>query len=599
MKPFFGLLCLPVLVVLMAGCGSGDPDTGGPGTPPEPLAAAINAAPTEGDAPLTVDVDASASTGDIVAYEWDSDYDGATFGVDDTGVIATFNYPVFGQYVVALRVTDSDSVTDVTTVTVSVNTPGNSMPIAALTATPASGAAPLAVLLDAAASSDSDGVVTTYLWDFDYDGFFVEDARTSAPTSSVTHTYYFPGTFTAAVKVLDDAGGWDTDTADVTVTDTVITFADANLEAAVREAIDKETGDIYASDVATLTTLDASGCSIADLGGLARCHNIANLNLGNNSISSVDELATMTRLEWVYLYDNGISDITALQNLSRLKGLSLRGNSVADLSPLGSCSKLADLNIADNSLNDLTALQTCVSLAWLDFSGNNITDISPIVDLPDIRRIAAAGNSVTDISGMAGKLPALEEFSLANNGISDISALAGHASLGILDLSLNSITDITPIQNLTLLTDLNLGGNVLASTAPLLNLTGMRYLNLIGCGISSIADVSGMTELRGLYITLNNVTDLSPLTGAAHLRVLFANNNPSLSDLSDLSGLLELGWLVLSNNNISDITALVTNSTSGGLGMGDIIDLQGNPLSAQATGVDIPLLEANDVQVLH
>ena len=40
-----------------------------------------------------------------------------------------------------------------------------------------------------------------------------------------------------------------------TASDTVITFPDANFEAAVREIINKPTGDILASDVAEVTEL--------------------------------------------------------------------------------------------------------------------------------------------------------------------------------------------------------------------------------------------------------------------------------------------------------------------------------------------------------
>ncbi|HHN46026.1 MAG TPA: PKD domain-containing protein, partial [Planctomycetes bacterium] len=256
-----GLRVLKRVVVLAAalgcvGCGDGG-GSGGQSAPPAPLKAVISAAPVEGDAPLSVTAGASQSTGAIVSYEWDSDYDGITFDVDAVGASAVFNYAVFGQYVLALRVTDASSVSDIDSITIAVNTPGNVMPSADITATPSSGAAPLAVVLDASGSFDSDGVITTYLWDFEYSGTFKEDACTLAPAAAITHTYYFPGTFTAAVKVLDDAGGWDTAFVTVSVTDSIITFVDPNLEAAVREAIGKGSGDIYASDVAGLTALNA------------------------------------------------------------------------------------------------------------------------------------------------------------------------------------------------------------------------------------------------------------------------------------------------------------------------------------------------------
>ena len=46
---------------------------------------------------------------------------------------------------------------------------------------------------------------------------------------------------------------------------------DANLRAAIREAIDKPTGDIYPSDLAELKFLTAPSMDIFDLAGLEHC----------------------------------------------------------------------------------------------------------------------------------------------------------------------------------------------------------------------------------------------------------------------------------------------------------------------------------------
>lgn len=74
-------------------------------------------------------------------------------------------------------------------------------PVAVLSATPSSGAAPLAVTLDAAGSSDEDGAVVAYEWDLTADG--TVDATTATPT--LAHVYP-AGRHTAAVTVVDDDG---------------------------------------------------------------------------------------------------------------------------------------------------------------------------------------------------------------------------------------------------------------------------------------------------------------------------------------------------------------------------------------------------------
>lgn len=74
----------------------------------------------------------------------------------------------------------------------------NKAPIASFTRSPASGIAPLAVFLDAAESSDPDGVIASYAWQFG-DG-------TTAGDVSTTHTFTSAGTYSITLTVTDDRG---------------------------------------------------------------------------------------------------------------------------------------------------------------------------------------------------------------------------------------------------------------------------------------------------------------------------------------------------------------------------------------------------------
>ncbi|MDP7241122.1 MAG: hypothetical protein QGH72_07965, partial [Dehalococcoidia bacterium] len=53
-----------------------------------------------------------------------------------------------------------------------------------------------------------------------------------------------------------------------TPTPSVVTFLDSNLEAAIREAVNKPRGNITAADLAKLTVLDADEKRIIDLTGI-------------------------------------------------------------------------------------------------------------------------------------------------------------------------------------------------------------------------------------------------------------------------------------------------------------------------------------------
>ena len=88
---------------------------------------------------------------------------------------------------------------------------GNQPPVAAATATPSTGAAPLSVQLSAAGSSDADpGDTLSYSWDLDGDGNF-GDSTAVAPT----HVYTEAGVHVATVRVSDPDGA--SDTASVTI----------------------------------------------------------------------------------------------------------------------------------------------------------------------------------------------------------------------------------------------------------------------------------------------------------------------------------------------------------------------------------------------
>jgi glucose/arabinose dehydrogenase len=87
---------------------------------------------------------------------------------------------------------------------------GNRRPVAVASATPDSGLAPLSVVLSAGASSDPDGDVLSFAWDFG-DG----SARAVGPVA--THSYASNGPYPARVTVSDPRGGQATATAQVVV----------------------------------------------------------------------------------------------------------------------------------------------------------------------------------------------------------------------------------------------------------------------------------------------------------------------------------------------------------------------------------------------
>jgi serine protease len=86
--------------------------------------------------------------------------------------------------------------------------PGNNNPSAAF----GEACTLLACTFDASASSDSDGLISSYSWDFG-------DATESMMGPLSNHTYAVAGTYTVKLTVTDNEGATDTSSKEVTVTD--------------------------------------------------------------------------------------------------------------------------------------------------------------------------------------------------------------------------------------------------------------------------------------------------------------------------------------------------------------------------------------------
>ena len=123
-----------------------------------------------------------------------------------------------------------------------------------------------------------------------------------------------------------------------------VTFPDANLETAIRQAIDKPEGAISTSDLEKVIVITASGRNISNLSGLEYCVNLQRLHLSFNNISDISPLAGLTNLEWLSLGGNNIKDISALAGLSDLQGLYLWPNNISDISVLASLTSLEYLD---------------------------------------------------------------------------------------------------------------------------------------------------------------------------------------------------------------------------------------------------------------
>ncbi len=173
--------------------------------PPNP---ALTVTPAAGPAPLSVTADASASTAGsnpISSYTF-AFGDGTSAG-PQAGATTTHSYAAGGTYTLKVTVTDSAGYSASTSKPVTVGSPS-----AALTVSPAAGAAPLSVTANASGSTDALPI-TGYTFNFG-DGTAAVGPQAG---STATHRYATGGAYTVVVTITDGSGATASASATVTV----------------------------------------------------------------------------------------------------------------------------------------------------------------------------------------------------------------------------------------------------------------------------------------------------------------------------------------------------------------------------------------------
>jgi PKD repeat protein len=144
----------------------------------------------------------SDSDGTIASYAWN-------FGDSSTGTgsTASHTYAADGTYTVQLTVTDNDGATNTSSTSVTVSAPVNQAPTAAFT----DSCTNLACSFNGSASSDSDGSIASYAWDFG-------DGSTGTGVNP-SHSYSAAGAYGVQLTVTDNQGATNSISKTVTVTD--------------------------------------------------------------------------------------------------------------------------------------------------------------------------------------------------------------------------------------------------------------------------------------------------------------------------------------------------------------------------------------------
>ncbi len=162
---------------------------------------AFTAAPNPTTPGTLVSFDGTASTdpdGTIISYAWD--FGDTTSG---TGVATGHTYAAVGTYRVTLTVVDNESFSRSTSHDVIIQTPQTPQPpVASFLANPTRANPGDPIAFDGSASTDPDGTIVSYAWDF---------GDTSTATGvTASHAYAAPGAYLVTLTVIDNSTMSDT-----------------------------------------------------------------------------------------------------------------------------------------------------------------------------------------------------------------------------------------------------------------------------------------------------------------------------------------------------------------------------------------------------
>ena len=209
----------------------------------------------------------------------------------------------------------------------------------------------------------------------------------------------------------------------------VVAIPDANLRAAIEEALGKASGaPITQAEMATLDSLEASDADISDLTGLE----------------------SATNLTWLDLASNNIADISALAGLTNLTDVTLTANNISDLASLAANKGLGRGGTVDVKNNPLNAASHSTHIPALQARGVSVS-FDVLVTIPDANLRAAIEAALRKATGAPitqAEMVTLDSLEASDADISDLTGLESATNLTWLDLASNNIADISALARL-------------------------------------------------------------------------------------------------------------------------------------------------------
>ena len=131
--------------------------------------------------------------------------------------------------------------------------------------------------------------------------------------------------------------------------------AKAAIEAAIRKAAKKPTGELTQADLEKVTKLNLGGNKLTDVKGLEKLTKLKELYLAKNQLTNVKGLEKLWQLTRLHLHSNQLTDVKGLEKLTQLTHLNLTSNKLTSVTGLENLTQLTHLYLENSP--DLTKAQ--------------------------------------------------------------------------------------------------------------------------------------------------------------------------------------------------------------------------------------------------
>ena len=201
-----------------------------------------------------------------------------------------------------------------------------------------------------------------------------------------------------------------------------------------------------------LKELNLNNCGIddADVTGdiFTGLTKVVEIDLSNNSLTSVNFLANCNELNNLYLDNNKLTNLDVLRDKTKLTALRFSGNEVSDITPLAGHTGLTELRFSKNKVEDIAVISAFSELGSIELNGNKVYDFTPLSGLTSLYEAVIDGQNadykgeVVNVSGLTAEMDSPVK-GLASIGAANIKVTSSDSNIqvaleeGKLKLTLN------------------------------------------------------------------------------------------------------------------------------------------------------------------